>query len=192
MEDLERVFELRFDREIDERKQDSYILSYRDMLGYFKDIGKLTSKDVVVGAHMVYGWMPTIVHLNKDGSDPSEILHILQSVKDDKADLSEDQLITIKRYINNSVVGASKLLHFISPDSYPIWDSKIFQFTHGRMPHQYQVNNPGTYLKYREKMLALEQHSKFPEFHASVNSKLKYEVSGLRALELIMFLKRDH
>lgn len=190
MENLERVFGL--ERQTDDLKQDSYILSYRDMLGYFEGIRQLTSKDIVVGAHMVYGWMPTIVHLNKEGSDPGELLRILQSVKDDKADLSEDELITIKRYINNSVVGASKLLHFISPDRYPIWDSKIFQFTHGHMPHQYQVNNPGTYLKYREKMLALEQHPRFPEFHASVNSKLKYEVSGLRALELIMFLQRDH
>ena len=189
MENLERVFAL--ERQVNDLKQNSYILSYRDMLGYFEGIGQLTSKDIVVGAHMVYGWMPTIVHLNKDGSDLGEILHILQSVKDDKADLSEDQLITIKRYINNSVVGASKLLHFISPDRYPIWDSKIFQFTHGHMPHQYQVNNPVTYLKYRQNMLALEHHPKFPEFHASVNSKLKYEVSGLRALELIMFIKHD-
>lgn len=156
MEKLERVFAL--ERQVDDLKQDSYILSYRDMLAYFKDIGLLTSKDTVVGAHMVYGWMPTIVHLNKDGIDLGEILHILQSVKDDKADLSEDQLITIKCYINNSVVGASKLLHFISPDRYPIWDSKIFQFTHGHMPHQYQVNNPRTYLKYREKMLARISH----------------------------------
>ena len=156
MENLERVFGL--ERQTDDLKQDSYILSYRDMLGYFEGIRQLTSKDIVVGAHMVYGWMPTIVHLNKEGSDPGELLRILQSVKDDKADLSEDELITIKRH----------------------------------MPHQYQVNNPGTYLKYREKMLALEQHPRFPEFHASVNSKLKYEVSGLRALELIMFLQRDH
>ena len=190
MEKLERVFAL--ERQISDLEQDSYMLSYRDMLGYFKDIEQLTSKDIVVGAHMVYGWMPTIVHLNKEVCDTGKILCILQSVKDDKADLSKDELITIKRYINNSVVGASKLLHFISPDRYPIWDSKIFQFTHGHIPHQYQVNNPGTYLEYREKMLALEQHLEFPEFHASVNSKLKYEVSGLRALELIMFLKRDH
>lgn len=189
MENLERVFAL--ERQVNDLKQDSYIRSYRNMLGYFEGIGQLTSKDIVVGAHMVYGWMPTILHLNKESSDPDELRCILQSVKDDKADLSEGELITIKRYINNSVVGASKLLHFISPDRYPIWDSKIFRFTHGHTPHQYQVNNPVTYLKYRQKMLALEQHPKFPEFHASVNSKLEYEVSGLRALELIMFLKHD-
>ncbi|KPQ01685.1 hypothetical protein [Marinobacter sp. HL-58] len=191
MESLERVFDLSFEHEIDEGKQDSYLLSYRDLLEHFEGINHLTSKDLVVGAHMVYGWMPTIVHLNKKDSDPDETLHILQSIKNGNTDLSEDHLITIKHYINNSVVGASKLLHFIRPDQYPIWDSKIFEFTHRRERQQYLVNNPATYLQYRAKMLELEQQPGFPRLHAFVNSKLGYEVSGLRALELVMFLKHD-
>ena len=42
--------------------------------------------------------------------------------------------------VNNSVVGASKLLHFVAPQTYAIWDSKVYAFVHERRPHHYRVN----------------------------------------------------
>src|SRR5258708_7520084 len=47
---------------------------------------------------------------------------------------------------NNSVVGTSKFLHFVAPEVFPIWDSRIaavFGFRHG-----YQINNALNYTKY--------------------------------------------
>jgi hypothetical protein len=51
------------------------------------------------------------------------------------------------RTLNNSVVGTSKLLHFVRPDLFPIWDSriaKLFGFRNDRH------NTPAAYLGYFE------------------------------------------
>jgi len=100
--------------------------------------------------------MPTILRVDKKNTDPQEVVRILQAVKDGNADLSTDDLTTLKQYMNNSMVGASKILHFVAPQQYPIWDSKIFRFTYRKKPNPNRVNNAVTYLKYREKLRALE------------------------------------
>ena len=95
MDDLERVLEPEYIAKLTVENA-SYIRSYPHMLEYFRDIPQLTEKDVVVGAHMVYGWMPTIVHLNKNGAKLEEVILILQSAKDDVAlnSLAHDQRCT--------------------------------------------------------------------------------------------------
>jgi len=50
---------------------DSYIVSYPHLLGYFSAKTSLGAEDVVCGAHMVYGWMPTILELY---SGPTKML----------------------------------------------------------------------------------------------------------------------
>jgi len=191
MKNLERVFDLVLDPTI--RIEGTYVQSYPHMIDYFKKIKTLTVSDVVIGAHMIYGWMPTILRVDKKKTDPQEVVRILQAVKDEKDDLSVDDLITLKQYMNNSIVGASKILHFVAPEQYPIWDSKIFRFTHQNQkePSQNRVNNALTYMKYREKLHALMNHPSFTEFHNTIEEKLGYSVSGLRALELAMFLNQE-
>ena len=41
--------------------------------------------------------------------------------------LNSEELEIVKKCVNNSLVGTSKLLHFINPSIYAIWDSKIFR-----------------------------------------------------------------
>jgi hypothetical protein len=64
--------------------------------------------------------MPTILRVDKKNTDPQEVVRILQAVKDGNADPSTDDLTTPKQYMNNSMVGASKILHFVAPKQYPI------------------------------------------------------------------------
>jgi len=75
-----------------------------------------------------YSWMPTIpvvkAHLIKDSD---ALLHRLQELK--RGDLSHlqklfQQLIPV---INNSLVGISKVLHFIAPDRVPIIDRNVLR-----------------------------------------------------------------
>jgi hypothetical protein len=54
---MEDVFELESHTLI---RQSSYIVSYPYLLGYFAK-STFDAADVVRGAHMVYGWMPTIL-----------------------------------------------------------------------------------------------------------------------------------
>jgi hypothetical protein len=89
--------------------------------------------------------------------------------------------------INHSMVGASKLLHFVNPQAFAIWDSKIYRFVHSKAPHQYRVNSPKAYSDYLCLLAKLQCDKRFPAFHVSINQKMGYPVSALRAIEIVMF-----
>lgn len=167
----------------------SYIKSYPHFLSYFAEREVLTDVDVVRGAHMVYGWMPTILEINP-GVLPVTDLQLAATYlnRARQEALTKADLEALKRLINNSIVGASKLLHFVAPERYAIWDSRVYAFARGQYGSHAAVNSVTNYLGYlqeRDKDIADER---FPAFHRAVCKKVGYEVSKMRALELIMFL----
>ena len=167
----------------------SYIISYPYILAYFQNKDSYHEGDVVCGAHIVYGWMPTILDLYlKDKSlNLAKAAKLLTQVRQGYT-LDDYELEVLTGLINNSLVGTSKMLHFIAPEKYAIWDSKICQFYLKKKAHQYRINNVMTYKSYLSILSELQRDDRFPAFHESVNNKLGYKVSGLRALELIIFL----
>lgn len=170
----------------------SYIQSYQCLVEYFSGLNELTNNDLIRGMHMVYGWMPTILHINKDKSEtlPDEALAACQKAMQE-GDLSTTELKVLKAYVNRSIVGASKLLHFLVPDRYPIWDLKICRFVHGEKSNNHTANNVATYDQYVKDIRALQADPQFPAFHRKVEKQLGYSVSGIRALELVMFLNGE-
>lgn len=170
-------------------QESSYLRSYPYLLRYFASKERLDVDDLVCGSHMVYGWMPTVLelHWDKVGIDDERIEDLLNQARD-KRELSDSQLAVLAKLINNSLVGASKLLHFVAPDAFPIWDSKIFSFVFQTKPYNGSVNNIGRYREYIELLGALMMDLRFPDFYESVKRKVGYEISELRALELIMFV----
>jgi hypothetical protein len=169
--------------------EDSYVLSYPHLLNYFAGKEVIEPGDVVRGAHMVYGWMPTILELYPEPgeNDLPTAAGILTKAKDG-ATLAATELDALASLVNNSLVGASKLLHFVAPSKYAIWDSKVYSFVHEKRPHNYRVNNVAAYIEYLELLRHLATEVEFPPFHASVQAKLGYQVSPMRSLELVMFL----
>ena len=167
----------------------SYIISYPYILSYFSEITHFTIQDVVCGSHMIYGWMPTILKLHREPPyvDLNEVAEIFTSVKR-QGRISNDDLSILVSYVNHSLVGVSKLLHFISPEKFAIWDSKIFSFVHEKKPYQYNVSNIEYYRNYLALVSGLATSIEFDQFNKSVNNKIGYDVSSLRAIELIMFL----
>ena len=105
-------------------ENDSYVDSYSEFINYFKNIDWIEKHNLVIASHFVYGWMPTIIQLDTKNVD--EVLSALNAVKAGHS-VTESQLEIIKKCINNSMVGTSKLLHFINPNLYAIWDSRIFR-----------------------------------------------------------------
>lgn len=85
-----------------------------------------TQHDLVALAgvsHLAYGWMPTMLSFRATAIDPHQIWeHIGQG------NLDDELLLSLKRLINNSLVGASKVLHFIKPDAYAIMDSRVRRY----------------------------------------------------------------
>jgi len=181
------VFELELTTSIS--KDDSYLLSYPCLLNYFAAKPNLTAEEVVCGAHMAYGWMPTILDLypkspNINLATAAEILNTAKLTET----LTNVQIEQLACLVNNSLVGASKLLHFIAPQKFAIWDSKVYAFVYEERAHNYRVNNVTKYRHYLDLLSQYQQDGRFPVFHESVNSKVGYEVSPFRALELIMYL----
>ena len=181
------VFSLEPDTRIDIRN--SYILSYPYIRNYFASKVPFDAEDLVCGAHMVYGWMPTALDLypHTPNIDLEAGARLLTKARL-QGSLEEKELKNLSALVNNSVVGASKLLHFVAPTSFAIWDSKIYKFLAEQAGHHYRVNDVGAYLDYLRKLETSRMDMQFPGFHKSVNRKLGYDVSGMRALELIMFL----
>lgn len=162
--------------------QESYYISYSEFLEHFKHISEFKKHDVIIGIHLIYGWMPTICHLKSKAFDEAAV--ILSKVKkDNQLLLDEKDLKTLKKLFNKSIVGTSKLLHFISPETYPIWDSKVCHYL--GLPAN-AVNDTSVYLSYIEACRNIIGEGQIDL--STVKGILKdYEISDMRAIELVMF-----
>ncbi|GAB4365933.1 MAG: hypothetical protein Kow0042_05440 [Calditrichia bacterium] len=103
-------------------------------------------------------------------------------------EISAQKIKALASLVNNSLVGASKLLHFVAPLHFPIWASRVYSYVYEQRPYHNRVNNVNKYLKYVELLKELAKKPEFKNFHASVQRKFGYKVSPMRSLELVMFL----
>ena len=170
-------------------KDDSYIRSYPHILAYFEHREVFDTADLVRGAHLAYGWMPTVLKLNPRSAKITleRGAQLLTDAKRDGA-LPNAEIEALASLINNSLVGASKLLHFVAPEDFAIWDSRIYEFVFRQEPYSYRVKSVALYRDYLEALATIRADGRFERFHASVNERGGYPVSAFRAIELIMFL----
>ena len=162
---------------------DSYIETYPEFIRYFKDIELIENHHLVIASHFVYGWMPTVLHLETD--EIGEVILYLNAAKFGNL-LDEERLEVIKRCVNNSMVGTSKLLHFINPKIYAIWDSRIYRYLTGNK-YSYGIDKPQAYLKYLSGLRDISAHADYQNFHSKIQRNFEYEISPMRAIELLMF-----
>lgn len=165
------------------KENDSYITAYPEFIKYFETKSLIEKHHFIIGSHFVYGWMPTILTLKMENID--QILELLNDAKKGKI-LNQIELATLKTSINNSMVGLSKLLHFINPLNYAIWDSRIFKYITGQKS-QYGIDKAENYLAYINQLSEFSVHCNYDQFHAIVEDKLGYPVTPMRALEITMF-----
>ena len=100
-----------------------YFDSYFEFLTFFHQIKTFNYHSFTIGSYLIYGWMPTIPNINIT----QEAIDTLNKAKQEDLLYYNDYLSLVKS-INNSIVGASKILHFINPKQYPIFDSRIKNF----------------------------------------------------------------
>jgi hypothetical protein len=131
---MKNVFELEPATNIS--RDNSYIVSYPHILAHFQSFDVFSQKDFVCGAHIVYGWMPTVLDLNPSKFPVSlqRGAEILNEAKKN-GQLSDRHIEVLVQLVNNSLVGTSKLLHFVAPNSFAIWDSKIYKFVFNEAAH---------------------------------------------------------
>ena len=165
--------------------EENYLLSYPYFLNYFQNLESINLENLVIGISFTYSWMPTILKaLNLKNTE--EVLFILNEVKKGKL-IDEQQLTTLKTTFNNSLVGTSKLLHFINPKQYAIWDSRVFRFLNNVEPHKYRLEKPRAYMEYLKLIEELKNEKAFTAFFDLMKQKVGYDITEYRALELAFF-----
>lgn len=171
----------------EENIEDRFSISYYHFLRFFEERDEITEHDLIISANFTYGWMPTILNFKSD--EFGAVVSILNKAK--RADrISNIEIILIKRLINNSLVGASKLLHFINPHIYAIWDSRICNFLTGNS-HKYKVENLQLFWSYIDLCERILLDPDFENIHEKYINKLGFEVSPMRTIEQIMFINSN-
>ena len=178
---MKNVFELLESTDIN--PQDTYLISYPYLLDFSLNKTEFTVSDFIQLSHMVYGWMPTILKV-RDHKKIQKGAQLLTKAKHEGF-LTEEELNLLKKIVNNSIVGVSKMLHFVNPKCFPIWDSRIYQFVYNKKAYE-NANNTKKYLKFIELLQNLEKEDN-NQFYRTINLKLGYSVTKFRAIELIMF-----
>ena len=173
------------------RKGSSYYKSYPYFISFFINNNVIKSTEVLYqGANMVYGWMPTILDTQKNNKIyPDLVIQSIERLDVSFTDPKKEDLEIVAAFMNNSIVGASKLLHFIYPEKYPIWDSKICGIIMSSSKSSYKVNKTENYINYCKAIHNII--SKPPENLKNFKKKFTPEISYVRAAELILFLAAD-
>lgn len=162
---------------------DSYLQSYPSLVRFFEQANFPFDKHTLTqGIHMVYGWMPKVFKFR--AGDMGDVLKVLNKGKSE--DLSADEITLVKGFLNNSLVGTSKLLHFINPDRYPIWDSHIYYFFFQKAAQANQIGNPELYQTYQETVKKWCEEPACLKVQDTFGQKW-YAISKLRACEMVLF-----
>jgi len=164
-------------------KDDSYIESYEYFLQYFSEINVIEKSHLIIAAHFVYGWMPTVLNLNTQRIE--EVLIILNKTKNGYL-INEADLLVLKSCVNNSIVGSSKLLHFINPSLYGIFDSRVYRYLTNNKS-SYGIDKPARYLAYLNALSSISCHAGYEDIHSHIENYFNYKLSPYRAIELVMF-----
>ena len=166
-------------------ENDSYIETYTEFIKYFDRInaGEINEHNLVIASHFVYGWMPTIIHLNLE--QKGKVLFLLNAAKSGHI-LTVNELEILKKSINNSMVGLSKLLHFINPRDYAIWDSRIFRYLTEKKS-SYGIDKPQLYLDYLNGIKNIAKNKDYGKLHDLIARNFVYDIYPTRAIEITMF-----
>lgn len=163
-------------------RSDFYFRSYPALLKIAGNTELDRETRILQLACAAYGWMPTIPKQVSLEFDIDEVMAM--SSHDDAlrfvADLS-------KPLINNSWVGTSKVLHFINPSHFPIWDSRIALHFHSKKAG---ANNQQRYLNYCDRVYIWNEEQ--PDYGSliakAIETQYHYTPTNIRCIELALFV----
>jgi len=172
-----------FDRKVNQT--DAYLSSYPRLLEATKALlREMGTAAICPIAHLAYGWMPRILTFRSNEKTNALLFEASYTDSLRSAELLVGSLRTLPT--NNSMVGVSKVLHFMNPHFYPIWDSVVAD-TFGVKGKKLQMDTT-LYKKYL--FFVHEQHhgDAVPFVKKRVADMFKYDISDTRAVELLLFV----
>lgn len=171
------------------RRELSYLKAYSHIVNHFKAQAKFDEASITTAALLVYGWMPTIPVLNFSAVEKAWMA--LNRAKETEAErLQNEEIEAVMAFVNQSLVGTSKLLHFVNPEMYAIYDSRVVASAKAMHPLQKGASKVDHYVNYLNQLEA-KKSELTAELVAQVKEKLQYEVSPLRILEMFYFFGSD-
>jgi hypothetical protein len=130
----------------------------------FKNFPLNDKKDLIYIIAFAYSWMPTMANfkspIDKDLSDligKINSFNGLNSLNEfvNKEPLAKEILLSLVPIVNNSIVGTSKVLHFVNPNLFPIFDSRVLKGLNKILSSANYKLVPKYILSYPDKAIAL-------------------------------------
>ena len=127
---------------------DRYLQSCSALLDLFARMELSNTTQIRTLACAAYCWMPRIVGPTFNGQlqQLSQNADTFESLATPAASAGFAEASLNYPLIGNSWVGSSKMLHFLKPEVFPIWGSKVA--SRFGLAYNFQVNNRGNYLQY--------------------------------------------
>lgn len=171
---------------IETTQEDNYLKTYPYFISYFKNLKELNEENIIIGISLVYSWMPTILK-KLDLEKTKDATTILNKARTEER-ITQEELELLISTFNNSLVGSSKLLHFINPNKYAIWDSKVYRALYeNKTPYQGAISNPENYFKYINWINGIIKQPSFNQFYEKMKSLIGNEITEYRAVEFALF-----
>jgi hypothetical protein len=100
---------------------------------------------------------------------------------------SSEELEFLSLKINNSLVGTSKLLHFVNPEKHPIWDSRVYRYLASERPDGSEMRAIGNYIRFLAICDEVMAWREFPEAARMFQERLGQQCTPIRVVELTMW-----
>lgn len=160
-----------------------FLISYPTLVQAFARHGTVDAEFLLFASHAVYGWMPNALNWTSTQWEKEALL--VESIRAGKP-LTATDMKKIAALINRSVTGASKLLHFIAPERFPILDAHIYTYLNALL-YREQPMDCVFYIKYSAAVARATTMPGFALVQEKVKKHLRYEVSSIRAAELPLY-----
>lgn len=169
---------------------DRYLNHYPLLLKGIADLMPLDIPKLSLAGSAVFSWMPTQMNLDHRGLNES--LNVINNLPEQPLSQKSLELLasTFATIGGKSVVAASKVLHFVYPREFPIFDRIIAQKIGIAANGGEAADN---YLNYREVLSELLQKDDAVSACNEVRHRLSasgyfHDISDMRAVELVLFL----
>lgn len=136
-----------------------------------------------------YSWMPTIPNVKViDSKQWRDIKRLLPTIARNSEAL-EKLLFILLPIINNSLVGTSKVLHFISPEHVPIIDSRVLATWNRIFKQRKDLTLKKTLMLDTDKTRQIKNYLKYRDMLITWQAKCGRKVT-LRKLEELLYYQK--
>jgi hypothetical protein len=164
---------------------------YTCLVAYFSRPEPIVWSEAVAALHVVHGVLPTRVNSERiaamEADRRDRLVAGLNAVRK-KGAIGADGILAFAEFAGNSVAGASRLLHFLSPQSFPAWDGRAAKSWLQRGLRERMHEQVPLYLGYRDALRAWSQDAGARHSMLGLRGLAPglEGVSALRLMELVL------